>query len=268
MKPKRLPRYLSPEQVLLCLKESTGETRLFIEMAYCTGCRVSELLALEWQHMDLDEGTAIVKGKGGKERLVFLGGSVHALRALAPDKLPHTTGYLLKEVNPEVVPAAPPPPRVTERTPVGVVHSIGTTKAESIPTYPEVVPWPDVPNAVNAAPWVSQNPTGHIFTLTSQQARDRLAALGRRLGFHIHPHLLRHAFASHQLNRQGHKALPAVAEMLGHENWRTTTIYWQGADPRLQALRRCIVTCLPRARKYWLDHPSSWSDIQAEQVDP
>ena len=267
MKPKKLPRYLSPDQVLLALENSAGELRLFIDVGYCTGGRVSELLGLTWADVNLDEGTAVVRGKGGKERLVYLGGSVHALR-LAANKLPEATGYLLEEENPAPFAHSVPLPRVAQVVPVGVVGGTGTTEAQPKPPDPEVTPWPLIRNGLDVTKGVSLNPTSHIFTLTSQQARDRLAALGRRLGFHLHPHLLRHAFASHQLNRLGHSALPAVAEMLGHESWRTTTIYWQGADPRLQALRRCIVTCLPRARRYWLAHPASWSDIQAEQVDP
>ena len=197
MRAKKLPRYLSPDQVLLALENSAGELRLFIESAYCTGARVSELLALRWSDVDLEEGTAIVKGKGDKERVVYLGGSVRALR-LARD------GH-----------------------------------------RPDVL----------------------LFSTTSQQMRDRLAALGRRLGFRLTPHVLRHSMATAMLDNGA--PLPVVAGLLGHESWRTTADhYWQLADPRLQALRRCIVTCLPRARRYWLAHPASWSDVQAEQVDP
>lgn len=71
----------------------------------------------------------------------------------------------------------------------------------------------------------------------------RLALLGRRQGVatHLHPHLLRHSFASHLLESSGD--LRAVQELLGHANLGTTQIYthldfqhlarvYDGAHPR------------------------------------
>ena len=53
-----------------------------LEVLYSTGCRVSELVALDLADLDLGTGTARVTGKGDRERNVFLGGSaLAALRA-------------------------------------------------------------------------------------------------------------------------------------------------------------------------------------------
>jgi integrase/recombinase XerC len=53
-----------------------------LEVLYSTGCRVSELVALDLADLDLATGTALVTGKGDKQRNVFLGGSaLAALRA-------------------------------------------------------------------------------------------------------------------------------------------------------------------------------------------
>jgi site-specific recombinase XerD len=60
-----------------------------LEVLYSTGCRVSELVALDLKDLDLGTGTARVTGKGDRERNVFLGGS--ALAALR-DYLGRRTG--------------------------------------------------------------------------------------------------------------------------------------------------------------------------------
>jgi integrase/recombinase XerC len=47
--------------------------RAVFEVLYSTGCRISEAVGLRWGDVDLDRGTAIVTGKGNKDRLVILG---------------------------------------------------------------------------------------------------------------------------------------------------------------------------------------------------
>ena len=47
--------------------------RAFLEAAYSTGCRRSEMAAMDAPDLDLEEGTVLVRGKGGKERVVPLG---------------------------------------------------------------------------------------------------------------------------------------------------------------------------------------------------
>lgn len=54
--------------------------RAMLEMAYGCGLRVSELVGMRLRQLDLATEVVIVLGKGGKERLVPIGGS--ALRAL------------------------------------------------------------------------------------------------------------------------------------------------------------------------------------------
>ena len=75
------------------------------------------------------------------------------------------------------------------------------------------------------------------------QLRMNKLALQQNLPKHIHPHLLRHTFASHMLESSGD--LRAVQELLGHADIATTQIY---THLDFQHLAKVYDAAHPRAR--------------------
>jgi integrase/recombinase XerC len=69
-------------------------------------------------------------------------------------------------------------------------------------------------------------------------------AIKRGLGQHVHPHMLRHSFASHVLQSSGD--LRAVQEMLGHASIASTQVY---THLDFQYLAKIYDQAHPRARK-------------------
>lgn len=82
--------------------------------------------------------------------------------------------------------------------------------------------------------------------LNPRTIERRLEAWAKRqgLGLHVHPHMLRHSFASHVLQSSGD--LRAVQEMLGHASIATTQIY---THLDFQHLAKVYDAAHPRARK-------------------
>ena len=85
---------------------------------------------------------------------------------------------------------------------------------------------------------------GQRISVRSIQARLKLQ--GRKSAMHqdVHPHMLRHSFASHMLESSGD--LRAVQEMLGHANIATTQIY---THLDFQHLAKVYDAAHPRARR-------------------
>jgi len=82
--------------------------------------------------------------------------------------------------------------------------------------------------------------------ITPMQLRNRLKQLAQQAGLptHVHPHMLRHSFASHLLQSSGD--LRAVQELLGHAHITTTQVY---TKLDFQHLAKVYDAAHPRAKR-------------------
>ena len=77
-KNRDLPDYLFENEMDSILSQTGGDffgirDRAILELLYSTGCRVSEACSISLSDIDFKEKSIRVMGKGGKERIVFLG---------------------------------------------------------------------------------------------------------------------------------------------------------------------------------------------------
>jgi integrase/recombinase XerD len=195
-KPTRhLPRTLSIEAVddLIKAAESLAKdgkidglrTRCLIEVLYATGLRVSELVSLPVQSAIGDPRVLIVRGKGGRERMVPLGASARAA----------IIDYLC-------------------------VRPVFLTQARRVLAEKFLFP--------------SDGIEGHLTRQRFGQILKEIACIAGIDPKSLSPHSLRHAFASHLLERGAD--LRSVQQMLGHADISTTQIYTHVLEARLKAL--------------------------------
>jgi integrase/recombinase XerD len=78
--PRRLPKAISLDQVEKLLAAATADgaplalrDRALLEVLYGTGARISEAVGLDRDDIDLEGGTVLLRGKGGRQRIVPMG---------------------------------------------------------------------------------------------------------------------------------------------------------------------------------------------------
>lgn len=167
--------------------------RALLELLYATGARVSEIVALNLQDIDVDRGLARLTGKGNKQRLVPVGS--YARAAL--------------------------------QTYLSAPRTVLMQRAKGDPELQAVF----------------LNTRGK--RLSRQLVWNVVQDAGKRAGLQValHPHTLRHSFATHLI--QGGADVRTVQELLGHASVTTTQIYTH-VSPQL--LMEAYMLAHPRAR--------------------
>ena len=238
--PKPLPKALSVDDAMQLAEFSAAadvtdpwlECRdaAMVELLYGCGLRVGELVGLDAQAsntakgwLDLEGGEAHVLGKGSKRRSVPIGSkalaAVHAWLAVREQGL-----KLLQQE-------------------VAVLKGTATKGTATKGTFlDDASSDKKVSSEVQSALFIGR----HGTRLTAQGIWQRLKQRSLKAGLStpVHPHMLRHSFASHLL--QSSSDLRAVQELLGHANISTTQVYTR-LD--FQHLAKAYDAAHPRARK-------------------
>ena len=92
--PKKLPRFMTGAEIdRLCREPAVNELlwekrdRAIFEMLYSSGCRASEIVSLTFEDFNGDYSSAIVTGKGSKDRRVYFEDDAQkALKAYLEDR--------------------------------------------------------------------------------------------------------------------------------------------------------------------------------------
>jgi len=185
---KTLPKILSLKEVEQLLEQPNLKTplgirdRAMLELLYAAGMRVSELVRLPMNQINLEGGYARLYGKGSRERIVPLG-----------REAVKWVNLYLKDVR----------------------EKLAKGKESQFL-------------------FINRSGKG----MSRQRFWKNLKVYGQRAGIQkkITPHLLRHSFASHLLERGAD--LRSVQMMLGHADISTTQIYTHVTGERLKKVHQ------------------------------
>ena len=193
--PKRdqtIPTHLSePEIARLIETPSTADAlgrrdRAILELFYASGLRLSELVAIDLEDLNLSDRMVRVMGKGGKERILpFNQSTVSALKAWMKDRAAI----------------------VAARLPRRIARSSKTSRPQDLKTSDPL--------------FINYRGTRLTGRSVDRLLRRYVAQCSTRMG--VSPHALRHSFATHLLQRGAD--LRAIQELLGHARLSTTQRY-------------------------------------------
>ncbi len=193
---RRLPSFLSVEETVRLLEAPDLSTpqgqrdRALLELLYASGLRVSELVSLDLEQMNLSTNEIRVWGKGSKERMVLMGEPAAQMLSL-----------YLKQGRPEL---------------------LGEKKSHAV--------------------FINRYGV-RLLSRTIQKILEKYTS-GANIDKRVHPHVLRHTFATHLLD--GGADLRVVQELLGHAQLTSTQIYTHVSQSQA---RKIYLSAHPMAQK-------------------
>ena len=202
---RRLPSVLTTSEMTAMLSHCSGTNGLIIRLLYGTGMRIKECLRLRIKDVDLARRIITVReGKGGKDRTTMLPGS------LVEDLIQH----------------------IEQRR---RWHSVDLSTGHADVELPDAIArkYPRAGSEwawqyIFAAPTYSTDHRSgsvrrHHWSERNIQRAVKAAALASGIHKLVHPHTLRHSFATHLL--ESGTDIRTLQELLGHSDVSTTMIY-------------------------------------------
>jgi integron integrase len=217
----RVPVVLSPQEtqrVFVKLEEDGDRYGLPARLQYGAGLRVSELVRLRVQDVDLERGTVTVRqGKGDKDRVTVLPKS---LREELAAQIERARGFWQKDRDEGLAGVYLP----------GALARKFRRAAESFEWF-----WLFPARQVSLDPESGVRRRHHLHGKVYNDAIKR-AATAAGIEKRVTSHALRHSFATHVLS--GGADLRTVQELLGHASIATTQHYTHVDKDRLKAIHK------------------------------
>ncbi|MDE2201341.1 MAG: tyrosine recombinase XerC [Burkholderiaceae bacterium] len=208
--PKRLPKALSVEQAVALMEQLPGDDaetvrdRAVNELFYSCGLRLSELVSLDMRHVKA----------GAYESLSWLDLEAREVQVLGKGSKRRTV-------------------------------PVGTKAAEALAAWLAVREQLAKPDAAPEDAYaLFLSPRGKRLAQRQIQLRMKRNAIAAGVPADVHPHMLRHSFATHMLQSSGD--LRAVQELLGHASIASTQVY---TSLDFQHLAKIYDQAHPRAKK-------------------